>query len=184
MNFQADFDLPAGNDVHMGEGCVTTTWLQFSQALYNLTGDAKYMDEIEKSIYNHLLAAENPETGCVSYYTALQGKKPYRCTIDGHCCLASIPRGIAAIPELAYTKNAYNGFNINFYSAGKITDKIFTKDGKEMAIDCTIESKFPEEGAATITLNPETKAKFLLALRVPSWCKNFKANIDGKNYNS
>jgi len=181
--FQEDFDLPAGNDVHMGEGCVTTTWIQFSQALYNLTGEAKYMDEIEKSIYNHLLAAENPGTGCVSYYTALQGKKPYRCNIDGHCCLASVPRGIAAIPELAYTKNANNGFSINLYSTGKITDKIFTKEGKEVAVDCKIESKFPEEGAATITLNPKTKAEFLLALRVPAWCKNFKANVDGKSYN-
>ena len=181
--FQEDFDLPAGNDVNMGEGCVTTTWLQFSQALYNLTGEAKYMDEIEKSIYNHLLAAENPETGCVSYYTALQGKKPYRCNIDGHCCLASVPRGIAAIPELAYTKNANNGFSINLYASGKITDKIFTKDGKEVAVVCSIQSKFPEEGAATITLNPETKAEFLMALRVPVWCKNFKVNVDGKNYN-
>ena len=103
--FQEDFVLPAGNDVNMGEGCVTTTWLQFSQALYYLTGESKYIDEIEKTIYNHLLAAENPQTGCVSYYTALQGKKPYRCTINAHCCLASVPRGIAAIPELAYTKN-------------------------------------------------------------------------------
>lgn len=181
-HFQEDFVLPAGNDVHMGEGCVTTTWVQFSQALYNLTGEAKYMDEIEKSIYNHLLAAENPETGCVSYYTALQGKKPYRCTIDGHCCLASIPRGIAAIPELALTKNADNGFNINIYSTEKLKDKITTKDGKEVVIDCSIESKFPEEGTATITLNPEVTADFQLALRVPAWCKDFNANVDDKNY--
>jgi DUF1680 family protein len=180
--FQEDFDLPAGNDVYMGEGCVTTTWLQFSQALYYLTGETKYMDEIEKSIYNHLLAAENPETGCVSYYTALQGKKPYRCTIDGHCCLASIPRGIAAIPELALTKNSDNGFNINIYSSEKLKDKVITKNGKEVAVDCTIDSKFPEEGSVTITLTPETKVAFLLALRVPSWCSNFKANVDGKNY--
>ena len=34
----------------------------------------------------------------------------------------------------------------------------------------------------TITLNPEIKAEFRLALRVPVWCKNFKANVDGKNY--
>ena len=72
--FQEDFVLPAGNDVSMGEGCVTVTWLQFSQALYNLTGEPKYIDEIEKTIYNHLLAAENPQTGCVSYYTALRAE--------------------------------------------------------------------------------------------------------------
>jgi DUF1680 family protein len=181
-HFQEDFVLPAGNDDHMGEGCVTTTWLQFSQVLFNLTGQAKYMDEIEKSVYNHLLAAENPETGCVSYYTALQGKKPYRCSIYGHCCLASIPRGIAAIPELAYTRNADNGFSINLYSAGKLKKKILTLNGKEVYVECTINSKFPEEGRATITLKSESINNFRLALRVPVWCSNYKAVIDGKSY--
>lgn len=180
--FQEDFVLPAGNEVSMGEGCVTTTWLQFSQALYNLTGESKYIDEIEKTIYNHLLASENPQTGCVSYYTALQGKKPYRCTIYAHCCLASVPRGIAAIPELAYTKIADNGFSINLYTSGKISDKIMTKDGKEIPVESTIDSKFPKEGRMTITLNPETKSEFRLALRVPAWCTKFKANVDGKNF--
>ena len=178
--FQEDFVLPAGNDVHMGEGCVTTTWLQFSQALYNLTGEAKYVDEIEKTIYNHLFAAENPQTGCVSYYTALQGKKPFRCSIDGHCCLASIPRGIAAIPELAFTKNTPNGFNLNLYTAGKFTGKVKTKDGKEVAVACVLETKFPENGKITIQLNPQTKTEFRVALRVPAWCTNFTAVVNGK----
>jgi DUF1680 family protein len=181
--YRADFYLPAGNEVSMGEGCVTTTWLHFSQALYYLTGEAKYISEIEKSVYNHLFAAENPNDGCVSYYTALQGKKPYRCTIDAHCCLASIPRGIAAIPELAFAKNAKSGFDINLYSTGKLSDKIFTKDGKDVSVTCAVDSKFPQEGKATITLNPEIKSEFELSLRVPEWSKNFKAVVNGKTIN-
>ena len=178
--FQEDYVLPAGNDVRMGEGCVTTTWLQFSQALYYLTGEPKYINEIEKTIYNHLFAAENPETGCVSYYTALQGKKPYRCNIDGHCCLASVPRGIAAIPELAYTKNADNGFCINIYSKGKLDEKVFTKGGKEVGVQCEIKSTFPEGGQSIIIINPETESVFRLSLHVPDWCKNYKAVVNGK----
>jgi DUF1680 family protein len=181
--FQEDFVLPANSDVRMGEGCVTTTWLQFSQALYYLKGESRFIDEIEKTIYNHLLAAENPQTGCVSYYTALQGRKPFRCTINAHCCLASIPRGIVAIPELAYTKNADNGFSINLYSSGMIEDKINTKEGKEVPVECTIESKFPEEGLVILRLNPSTKANFRLALRVPIWTKNFKVRVDDKTFN-
>jgi DUF1680 family protein len=178
--YRKDFDLPAGNDVNMGEGCVTTTWLQFCQALYNLTGEAKYMDEMEKTIYNHLFAAENPQTGCVSYYTALQGIKPYRCTIDAHCCLASIPRGIASIPELAFTKNATNGFTINLYSAGKFTEKIKSKDGKEVVVDCEVQTEFPANGIINIKVNPATKTSFRLVLRVPVWCNNFKVTVNGK----
>lgn len=179
--FQEDFVLPAGNDVNMGEGCVTVTWLQFSQALYYLTGEPKYINEIEKTIYNHLFAAENPETGCVSYYTALQGKKPYRCNIDGHCCLASLPRGIAAVPELVYSRNEDNGFSINLYSAGKLTDKILSKDGKEIGIECAVDTRFPDEGKVIIRLDPETKTDFRLSLYVPSWCRHYKAVVNGKS---
>jgi uncharacterized protein len=181
--FREDFVLPAGNDVNMGEGCVTVTWLQFSQALYYLTGESKYINEIEKTVYNHLFAAENPETGCVSYYTALQGKKPYRCNIDGHCCLASLPRGIAAIPELAFSKKSDNGFYVNLYSTGKIREKIFAKDGKEIGIECDVKSNFPQEGEATITLYPDKKSDFLMALHVPDWCKNFRAKSNSKTWN-
>jgi len=180
--FQKDYVLPAGNDVHMGEGCVTVTWLQFSQSLYYLTNEPKYINEIEKTIYNHLFAAENPETGCVSYYTALQGKKPYRCSIDGNCCLASVPRGIAAIPELTFSKNTNNGFSINLYSDEKLSAGILANDGKEVAIECNIESGFPQKGVATIILDPETKSDFKMALHVPAWCKKYTAVVNGQTY--
>ncbi len=178
--FQPDGVLPAENKDSMGEGCVTTTWLQFNQALYALTGDAKYVDEIEKAIYNHLFAAENPQTGCVSYYTALFGKKPYRCTIFAHCCLASVPRGFAITPELVYTKNADNGLNINIYSAGQIQDTVRTASGENVPINLNINSQFPAEGRATITLKPARKAAFKLALHVPAWARNFRVTVNGK----
>jgi len=180
--FQEDHVLPASNEVHMGEGCVTTTWIQFSQALYYVTGEAKYIDEIEKAIYNHLFAAENPQTGCVSYYTALQGVKPYRCTIYGHCCLASIPRGIAAIPELVFTKNETNGCNINIYSAGEFSDNLKTADGQSIPVKLTLNTTFPETGNVDISISVAKPATFNVALRVPEWCKNFVAKVDGSEY--
>ncbi len=180
--FQDDNLFPADNSVHMGEGCVSTTWLQFSQALYNLTGQAKYIDEIEKTIYNHLFAAENPNTGCVAYYTALQGVKPYRCNIMAHCCLASVPRGIAAIPELAFTKNATGGYIINLYSSGSFKDNLITKSGTTLPINLTMVSGFPAKGNIEITVDLPQQAQASLALRVPDWAKNYVATIDGKKY--
>ncbi len=180
--FRDDYDLLATNDVHMGEGCVTTTWLQFSQAMHELTGEAKYVDEIEKSIFNHLFAAENPQTGCVSYYTALQGKKPYRCTIHAHCCLASIPRGFAIIPELMYTRNADNGLSVNSYPAGTLRGNVLASDHTEVSFQLRVDSRFPEEGRATLTLNPDRRARFAVGLHVPAWCRNFKAVVNGQSF--
>jgi len=181
--FQEDQHLPAGNDDRMGEGCVTTTWLKFSQALYYLTGEPKFITEIEKTIYNHLFAAENPQTGCVSYYTALQGKKPYRCSIDAHCCLASIPRGIATIPELLYTKSVNNGCYINIYSSGSFSDSLKTTDGKLVQVKVSIDSEYPANGNAKIKVSASKPAGFTIALHVPLWCKNYIAKIEGQEYN-
>ncbi|MCK9412533.1 MAG: glycoside hydrolase family 127 protein [Prolixibacteraceae bacterium] len=100
--FKDDYYLPAENKDKMGEGCVTMSWIQFNEQLLNITGELKYAEEIEKSVYNHLFAAENPETGCVSYYTALQGAKPYKCDQGFSCCLSSVPMGISMIPDLVW----------------------------------------------------------------------------------
>src|SRR5690606_28770352 len=112
----------------MGEGCVTTTWLQLNFQLLSLFGDMKYVDELERTVYNHLIGAENPQTGCVSYYTPLMGAKPYDCSIT--CCLSSVPRGIAMIPLLTNGKISGNP-SFLFYQAGTYKTKLNNKTSLE-----------------------------------------------------
>lgn len=177
--FQDDAFLPAANSDNMGEGCVTTTWIQFNQQLLAFTGDLKYVEQIEKSIYNHLLAAENPLTGCVSYYTPLMGKKPYTCYIT--CCQSSVPRGIAMIPY--FTFGHINQVpTLMMYEPASYKDRITTTGNENIGLSLQVESSFPEAGDAVITVNNSRPASFPLALRVPSWCSSFTANVDGKAY--
>ena len=79
--FRADHLLRA--DGRVGEGCVTTTWMQLNLRLLELTGEAKYADEIERTIYNALLGAQHPKTGLVCYFTPLNGAKAVRCRRSG-----------------------------------------------------------------------------------------------------
>jgi DUF1680 family protein len=123
--FQADHKLPAQNKDDMGEGCVTVTWMEFNDQLFRITGRLRYLDEIEKSIYNHLTAAENPQTGCVSYYTPLLGPKPYKCDQGYSCCLSSIPRGISMIPDFVYGQIDQH-WTVLLYEPGEATDSIRT----------------------------------------------------------
>ncbi|HEY4937371.1 MAG TPA: beta-L-arabinofuranosidase domain-containing protein, partial [Puia sp.] len=46
-NFQGKDDLPGGSRDNIGEGCVTTTWIQLNYQLFTLTGEVKYMDQLE-----------------------------------------------------------------------------------------------------------------------------------------
>ena len=76
-HFQGDHVLPNEPAAHIGETCVTTTWIQLNLQLLRLTGEAKYGDELERSFYNHLAAAQHPRGDDWCYYTALEGRKPY-----------------------------------------------------------------------------------------------------------
>lgn len=176
--FTPDHQLPAGNEVNMGEGCVTVTWIQFNEQLLKITGELKYATEIEKAVYNHLFAAENPETGCVSYYTALQGAKPYRCDQGFSCCLSSIPRGISMIPGLVWGK-INKTFTVMMYEPGVVKENITAADGSKILLELTAETSFPQNGAVTYTVNPSSAKKFTLAFRIPDWAVNYTLSVNG-----
>ena len=69
--FHEDHELPNTADSNICETCVTTTWIQLNLQLLRLTGEAKYGDELERSFYNHLAAAQHPRGDDWCYYTAL-----------------------------------------------------------------------------------------------------------------
>ena len=177
--FQEDENLPADRNANMGEGCVTTTWVQFNQQLLSFTGNIKYLDQIETAIYNHLLAAENPQTGCVSYYTPLMGAKPYTCNIT--CCQSSVPRGISMLPF--FTFGNINGVpTLMMYEPATYAENINTSDNKSIRLSLDVAGIFPESGNAVITVNTSQTGSFPIALSIPLWCNSFTANIGGKLY--
>ena len=168
--------LKATNDDKMGEGCVTVTWIQFNLSLLKITGKVRYAEEIERSVYNHLLAAENPQTGCVSYYTALQGVKPYRCDQGYSCCLSSVPRGISLIPEMIGGKIGGN-FSVLLYENGVASTKLQGIDGGDVGLVVKSKTQFPEDGVVEFDVEPTRKVEFTINFRVPEWAENFKATV-------
>jgi DUF1680 family protein len=172
-HFQDDHMLPATDKDNMGEGCVTTTWIQFNYQLLTIFGGMKYVDELERTVYNHLAGAENPQTGCVSYYTPLMGTKPYSCTIT--CCMSSVPRGIAMIPHFANGKIDSKP-SFFFYQPGVYKTNLDEKDHVEFIT----RSSFPERGKLSIEVWPSAIKKFDLLFRRPYWAGEFAVSINGK----
>jgi DUF1680 family protein len=170
--FHDNHDLSANADDHMGEGCVTTTWVQFNYQLFLLTGEIKYLNELERVTYNHLTGAENPQTGGVSYYTSLTGIKPYRTVIT--CCMSSIPRGISMIPLFTEGK-IENNPTILLYEPGEFKTIV----GKT-AVSFSLETRFPLESTVKLTVNPVKPLKFKLNLRVPYWATDFTVLVNNK----
>jgi DUF1680 family protein len=173
--------LKATNDDDMGEGCVTVTWIQFNLSLLQTTGDPKYATELERSVYNHLLAAENPQTGCVSYYTALQGPKPYRCDQGYSCCLSSVPRGISLIPEMIGGK-IKGTFTVLMYENGEAATEVTADDHSTVALKVKSVTKFPADGKVDFEIDPSRAAAFTVNFRVPDWSANFTAKVGNDSY--
>ena len=171
--FHDDFDLPNVNNV--GETCVTTTWLQFNAQLLRLTGESRFAEQLEHVVLNQLFGAQKPDGSAWGYYVQMEGTKPYRGLIDGHCCLSSGPRGVALIPTFAASVDA-DGVVVNLYDAG--TAKLTLRDGSPVML--TTETIYPSNGKIVITLDAESAAQFSFKARIPAWCRESLVKVNGK----
>ncbi|MGD0776387.1 MAG: beta-L-arabinofuranosidase domain-containing protein [Candidatus Solibacter sp.] len=169
-HFADDSVLPGEEPSSVGEGCATVTWLQLTWQLLRLTGEPRYAEQLEHTVYNALLGAQDPRTGDICYFTPLNGKKSPTPGIN--CCVSSEPRGISMIPQLAWGSRA-GGVAVLFYVPGRVS-----------VDDITIEVKtlYPAEGSAVLTVNPAKAARFPLFLRVPAWTARFAATAGGQTY--
>src|SRR5580704_8046835 len=158
--------LPSSN---FGETCVTVTWLQLNWRLLRLTGEARFGQEIERTVYNHLLAAQDPHNGNISYYTSWVG--PKECTSAILCCVSSGPRGISLIPQLVWGVEQ-GALVVNLYTPGRAR---FQMEGA--AVEVVSETDFPSDGHVRLTLSAERATHFAVRLRVPEWANVFEVRI-------
>jgi DUF1680 family protein len=165
--FGGAHELPNGDSAHLGETCVTTTWIQLNAALLAQTGEAKYGDEVERSLYNQLTAAQEPQSGNWCYYTALEGVKHYDREIT--CCHSSGPRALALAPTLAYLEAG----DILCVNTLETSVARFQVGGR--AVEVRQESRFPYEGRSTLTLRMPAAARFTLKIRAPAWAEPLRA---------
>jgi len=163
--FHEDHVLPNGVSAHIGETCVTTTWIQLSLQLLRLTGENRYGDELDRAFYNHLTAAQHPGGDDWCYYTALEGRKQYDAGIT--CCHSSGPRGMALAVQSAYLTTKFEGYDtvlVNTFESSKAT---LLFDGQDVEIEQR--SGFPREGMSTLTVRSEKPVRLAIKIRKPSW---------------
>ena len=163
--FHGDHDLPNGMDKNLCETCVTVTWIQLNLELLRLTGDAKFGDELERSLYNHLAAAQHPRGDDWCYYTPLEGRKPYDKGIT--CCHSSGPRGMALAPQAAYLRGHDRNGDVLVVSTFETSRATVLLGGQQVTVEQA--SGFPRQGHSIIALRTAGPAAFAVKVRVPSW---------------
>ncbi len=180
-HFRNDFDLPGNEESEVGEGCVTVTWMQLTLELLRLTGKVEYAEQLERTVYNQLLAAQDARNGDICYFTPLNGKK--KPTPGLSCCVSSEPRGISLIPEATFGRLG-PGYAVSLYTQNLAT---YTSRAHG-TVRFLMETGYPESGDVTLRVEPtpgvepNLRIHFPLRLRVPSWTSKFVATIGDKHY--
>ena len=164
----------AGEDINLCETCVTVTWMQLNMELQRTVGGAEFAEQIERTIYNHLLGAQAPAGDQWCIYPPLEGIKVFRS--DTNCCLSSGPRGVSLIPTLLYSTST-DRLDVNVFSASKAT--ICLANGGELRLEQ--ETEYPLDGRIRITI---TSARLLrpltIRLRVPAWTPAVTLKVNGQ----
>jgi len=171
-NFQTPHRLLSLFSSGVGENCATVTWLQLNWRLLRLTGEARYGHEIERTVYNQLLAAHDPDTGGFSYNTSLTGRKEFQSGLV--CCVSSGKRGLSLLPEVVWGCEK-DKFVVNLYTSGKASFRM-----NNVPVEVISQTEFPVDGNVSLKIHPAEATQFTLRLRIPEWAENFEVRVDAQ----
>jgi uncharacterized protein len=160
------------------ETCVTVTWMKLCYQLLRLTGDPKWADQMEISLYNALLGAMTPGGEWWSYFSPLNGER-IPSTIQHEdvglsCCVANGPRALLLTPWWAVMKKG-NGIAVNLFSTLTSRQQL---DSTTVTIDQ--QTAYPADSLTTMTVRVSHPAAFTIAFRIPSWSARSRLCINGK----
>jgi DUF1680 family protein len=160
---------------HTGETCGSAFWIKFNQRLHRLfPHEEKYTAEIEKSIYNVILACQTNE-GNIRYHAYLEGGKDKPDNGYNSCCEGQGTRLLGSLPEYIYSI-ASDGLYVNLYEPSTIQWKI-----NDLNVALKQETRFPFDPEVHLNISVPAPVKMKLYIRIPAWATEKTAiSINGK----
>lgn len=161
---ELDRNVPGSNSLYerLGETCGSAFWVLLNHRLHLLEPDEeKYVNEIEKSIYNVLLANHAGVDG-IRYHTMLVGQKekPRR---ENTCCEGQGTRLIGNLPQYIYS-TAADGVYVNLFEASDVT---WRQSGEIFKLQ--MQTSFPRSPQVQLTVHPAKPMPAKIRIRTPSW---------------
>lgn len=163
--FGADYDLP--NEQAYCETCASVGMVFWNQRMHQLTGEARFYDVLERSLYNGALDGVSLD-GDLFFYTnplASKGQHKRREWYGTACCPSNIARLLASLGSYIYGAGK-NDLWVNLYIGSETKNTI---GGQPVAVK--METIYPWEGNVRLTLEPGKPQNFALHLRIPGWAR-------------
>ncbi len=167
--FSQDYDLP--NEQAYCETCASVGMVFWNQRMNSLTGNAEYIDVLEKSLYNGALDGLSLEGDHFFYGNPLasSGRHSRREWFGTACCPANIARLIASLGNYIYAQSN-DGIWINLFVGSNTT--IALPKGN---VDIKMETNYPWDGNIKLNMATAKKIKYALHIRIPGWANGIPA---------
>ena len=164
--FSVDYDLP--NENAYCETCASVGMVFWNQRMGALTGESKYVDVLERSLYNGALDGLSISGDRFFYGNPLAstGRHSRREWFGTACCPANIARLVASLGDYVYGKNE-NAVWINLFVNSEMSLPL--EKGK---VHISTITEYPWSGNVRVEVNPERKMKAAIYVRIPGWAQD------------
>ena len=163
--FGDDYELP--NKSAYNETCAAIANALWNHRMFLLHGHARYLDVLERVMYNGFLSGISLTGDRFFYQNPLASDGNYQRSewFGCSCCPVNVVRFIPSLSGYVY---AYRNRDIyvNLYAAGSGTVKL-----PDNNIKLIQQTRYPWDGDIKIKLEPERPQEFSVYLRIPGWAR-------------
>ncbi len=172
--FGLAYELPS--DECYCETCAAIAAMMWNWRMLLATGDPRYADTLERSLYNGFLSGVSLDGQRYFYVNPLQSRggiaRPewYGCA----CCPPNVMRQIALVGNYMATTDA-TGVQLHQYISATIEAAV--GDGR---VVLQMDTRYPWEGHVRVTVAETGGGEWTLAFRVPGWCNHAALWLNGE----
>ena len=171
--YGGNYELP--NETAYNETCAAISNVYWNHRMFMLHGESKYIDVLERILYNGLISGLGLDGKSFFYTNAMQINNSFshrnmEATRSGwfecSCCPTNLTRLIPSVPGYVYGQQD-DKLYVNLFISGTATVTINKKP-----VTIVQENNYPWEGGLSFTINPARSNSFDLLLRIPGWSQD------------
>jgi uncharacterized protein len=162
--FGAPYELP--NLSAWNETCASYGSVVWNERMFLLHRDARYVDQLERVLYNAFLDGVSARGDRFFYQNPLTSYGNYDRFdwINTPCCPPNVVRLIASLGGYIYAQTKDRDFYVNLFVGSRAS---VVMGGTTVAVQQ--QTRYPWDGRVRITVDPERAASFALHVRIPGW---------------
>ncbi len=168
--FGDNYELP--NLTAYNETCAAIGNIYWNHRMFLLHGDARYIDVLERTLYNGMISGVSLSGDLFFYPNPLESDGKYEFNIgelgrqpwfDCSCCPSNVARFIPSVTNYVYAHRGKNLY-VNLFIAGK-ADIVLNKT----PVQISQETEYPWDGKVVLKVDPKSNMQFALNVRIPGW---------------